>query len=589
MKRIELVDNQTIGLMFPYNEKMIEEIKRLANRRWNAQSRRWEVHLSHLNDVVRILHIDERNVPRQVLQVYEQEWAKTELKLRVGNAVTRISGNRIPIEEIDQCTCFWIEGAEHSAKYKNRQWDGMKHLFQTQGEYRFPTGLLGRVLEVLKNTSADYELEDLRTRPAATLRLKPRGELRDYQEEVTAKSVLAGKGILQVATGAGKTVMAAHIIARLGCRTVFFVHTKDLLYQAKDFFEEILCCPVWQIGDGSVEPFPVTVATIQTVSRAIDKSGIVQDWFPRKVSTEDGADEKDIPDDRIEQVISTIKSAEVIFFDECHHLPAETCFGIALQTDNAYFRFGLSATPYRSDRMDLLIEAAVGEKICKIDSSCLIDQGYLVAPHIRFYRLPVSDAGPNETYHRIYQRYVVRNQVRNAKVAELALQFAKEEKTVLVLVTQVAHGKGLHRLIPDSILLTGRDSSDLRNSVLDNLRNRKQRVVIATTLADEGLDIPSLDVLILAGGGKSETRALQRIGRALRKSEEKETATIIDFLDQVRFLEEHSLRRLEIYRTEPRFAIEIVDLDGDGKGESVKDDSGQRRREPVHRPPAIAG
>ena len=80
MKRIELVDNQTIGLMFPYNEKMIEEIKKLGNRRWNAQTRRWEVHLSHLYDVIRILHVDERNIPRQVLQVYEQEWATTGLK-----------------------------------------------------------------------------------------------------------------------------------------------------------------------------------------------------------------------------------------------------------------------------------------------------------------------------------------------------------------------------------------------------------------------------------------------------------------------------------------------------------------------------
>ena len=69
----------------------------------------------------------------------------------------------------------------------------MKHLFQTQGEYRFPTGLLGRVLEVLKNTGAEYELEDLRTQPASTLRLTPQWPLRDYQEEVVGKAVEAGR------------------------------------------------------------------------------------------------------------------------------------------------------------------------------------------------------------------------------------------------------------------------------------------------------------------------------------------------------------------------------------------------------------
>ena len=81
------------------------------------------------------------------------------------------------------------------------------------------------------------------------------------------------------------------------------------------------------------------------------------------------------------------------------------------------------------------------------------------------------------------------------------------------------------------------------------------RALIATTLADEGLDIPSLDCLILAGGGKSATRAYQRIGRALRPAPDKEEAAILDFFDRAPYLQEHSLERLRLYRHEPAFDV----------------------------------
>jgi len=554
MKRIELVDDQTLGVTFPYNEHMIAEIKRLGSRRWNSQARRWEVHLSHLMEVVNILHIDPRNLPRQVSRKYQQEWEGVGARLIVGNAMTRVCGSDVPMEEIDQITSFPIEGAEHSAKYKRGEWDGMKHLFRIKGEFRFPTGLLGPVVRVLKNLGKEYELEDARSVPTPSLDLSPTGPaLRDYQADAVEVALRAGKGVLQMATGSGKTVVAAHLIARLRCPTFFFVHTKDLLYQARSFLENILGVDIGQAGDGVVDIRAVTVGTIQTASRALGHAGRNGNNGPAQ---EDAA-EDEVPAERLEAVAAAIRDAEVVFFDECHHLPAETCFAIAMEAENAYYRYGLSATPYRSDRMDMMIEAAVGGRICKVDCSDLIARGYLVKPAIRFHRMAAGPEQKNDTYHRIYQREVVRNRERNERIAGLARDYAEAGRTVLVLVNQVRHGQVLQKGIPDAILLTGRDPSELRVSVLDALRERRQKVVIATTLADEGLDIPALDVLILAGGGKSETKALQRIGRALRKTEEKDSAVVSDFLDEARFLNEHSLRRLEIYRTESLFDIRV--------------------------------
>ena len=144
MRRIELVDDQTLGITFPYNERMIEELKKLSNRRWNAQARRWEVHLSHLGDVIRILHVDPRNLPRHVVARYRSEWEGVATKLSVGNAVTRISGSKIPVEEIDAATSFWVEGADHSTKYKRGEWDGNRRSDRPSRVYSYESSRSGR-------------------------------------------------------------------------------------------------------------------------------------------------------------------------------------------------------------------------------------------------------------------------------------------------------------------------------------------------------------------------------------------------------------------------------------------------------------
>ncbi len=77
--------------------------------------------------------------------------------------------------------------------------------------------------------------------------------------------------------------------------------------------------------------------------------------------------------------------------------------------------------------------------------------------------------------------------------------------------------------------------------------------IISTNILDEGVDVPKINVLILASGGKSAIRVLQRVGRALRKKVQGELniASIIDFNHLGnKHLEEHSKERLKIYRKE---------------------------------------
>ena len=91
----------------------------------------------------------------------------------------------------------------------------------------------------------------------------------------------------------------------------------------------------------------------------------------------------------------------------------------------------------------------------------------------------------------------------------------------------------------------------IRHDILEKLRAGEIPSCIATTLADEGLDVRRLSAVIVAGGGKSQTRVYQRIGRALRTFKDasgkvKANAIVILFHHNCRFLDNHgkSIRRL---------------------------------------------
>ncbi len=83
------------------------------------------------------------------------------------------------------------------------------------------------------------------------------------------------------------------------------------------------------------------------------------------------------------------------------------------------------------------------------------------------------------------------------------------------------------------------------------------RIIIATSIFDEGIDIPHLETLIIAGGGKSAIKTTQRIGRVLRKFPGKSKAMVHDFADDCRWLKDHYKERRTIYEDD----FEVVDVE----------------------------
>ena len=143
-------------------------------------------------------------------------------------------------------------------------------------------------------------------------------------------------------------------------------------------------------------------------------------------------------------------------------------------------------------------------------------------------------------------------------MAKTVNHVAKRGLSVLVLVQQYKQGDYLKTLIPNSEFITGKLSSEKRLQYINALR-KGEIVLIATSLADEGLDVRALDSVFLAGGGKSVTKINQRIGRALRKDhngiKQKDKAIVVIYEHNAKYLDKHAKKIRTILKREPEFVV----------------------------------
>ena len=435
------------------------------------------------------------------------------------------------------------------AQQKMPFWDGKKHFF-TKGSRTFSTGLLSYVRDVLDKHHIEYEYNDLRVPPQKGLELPLYNvTLRDYQKQAVELALQRQRGIIKIATGGGKTLVAASLVAKTNVKTLILIHKIEVFYQIIETLEQVLKINVGKIGDGNCDIQKISVGLIQTVARA----------FEPKVKT-DKTDEK-VVKEHYQDIKDFVSQVECIIFDETHHVASDTFQVVIENAPLAFFKWGLSASPWRTDQMDMLIEAGTASKIIDISASKLIDEKQLVPPKV--YLLDFKHqrkTRKGEPYSVIYQEEIDENTERNHLICNLALKSVQQNKSVLVAVTHIDHGeileKMLQRVYPEAIFLHGQSDTKLRRQVLDDLRAKKRMLVVASTIFGEGLNIESLDTLINAKAAASSVDAFQLLGRTLRLSLNKSQAFVVDIFDSgCKYLGAHAQERLRIYATEPRYKL----------------------------------
>ena len=168
--------------------------------------------------------------------------------------------------------------------------------------------------------------------------VKFNGSLREYQKPVVNKCLKRlnsdGGGVLSVFCGYGKTTCLLYIVSKIKVKLLIIVHTGDLMEQWKERIYEFL--PGAKVGiiqqnKVDTEGKDIVIAMVQSIS--------LRDYDP-----------------------SIFKSFGMVVYDEIH-LMATNVFSRSFPKVACKYTFGLSATPYRSDRCDKIFECFIGPVI----------------------------------------------------------------------------------------------------------------------------------------------------------------------------------------------------------------------------------
>ena len=328
-----------------------------------------------------------------------------------------------------------------------------------------------------------------------------------------------------VTHNSGKTILAACLIDFLGLKTLYVVERRELMYQTWDAFKTQTEMSLGLLGDGKFDlAKDITFAMAQTIRS------------------------------KMKELTGFLASTQTLVIDEVQHLNKGVYHQIAVKAP-APFRFGFSATPMRrGDLGDVYLVADTGEIIAEGDRQAIEQEGFLAHPRVFMFTVdqPTLHGG---TYQFAYNTLIVRNDYRNDMIVTAVKKLLKRQCSILILVRHIAHGSILSRLLTShkipSIFVQGADSMQDRQFAKQEI-GKSYQVLIATGIFDEGVDMPLLDAGIMAGGGQSKIKSIQRVGRILRpKPTGSNEVFIIDFKDTGnKYLLRHSAERLQAYEDE---------------------------------------
>ncbi len=374
------------------------------------------------------------------------------------------------------------------------------------GRLVVPRGFARQLCIMARRAGIPFEVVD-RRRVLPDVDFRFTGKLRPFQVEAVEAVLSRDFGTLSAPTGSGKTCMALYCIAQRRQPALVVVHTRELLNQWIERIGAFLGIEpddVGMIGSGKKRIGErITVALVQSLVKCAGD-----------VAPHVGA----------------------LVVDECHRTPSRTLTEAVSAFDSRYM-LGLSATPWRRDRLSRLIFWYLGDVVYEVDRNGLVEQGHLVPVEVVQRETgfeTLKDA--SEQYQAVLSE-LTEDPARNQQIVD---DVARETRTgsgiCLVLSDRKAHAETLREMFRDrgvkAAVLHGGLTARERGRVVDVLRAGKIRVLVATgQLIGEGFDLPALETLVLATPIKFSGRVLQYVGRVLRPAKGKDKATVLDYVD----------------------------------------------------------
>jgi superfamily II DNA or RNA helicase len=381
------------------------------------------------------------------------------------------------------------------------------------------------------------------------------GDLRDYQNRITDKFIshatsggsFGGGGLLDIYTGAGKTVMALNILSRLKKKTLIIVHKGFLVQQWEERIRQYL--PTARIG------------RIQAQVVDVDDKDIV-------IGMLQSLSMKEYHEDQFASFGLTI-------VDEVHHISSEV-FSRSLAKIVTLYTLGLSATMQRKDGLTKVFKMFLGDIVHKEKR----DKEHQVLVKGISYSVDDDEFNEVEYDYRGTPKFstMISKLCSYNHRSEFILDVIKRElerdraQQIIVL----AHNKSLLKYLHDAIehrniatvgyYVGGMKEADLKRSEL-------RKVIIATyAMAAEALDIKSLTTLLLA---TPKTDVVQAVGRILRQKGHQ--PVVLDIIDAHEPFRNQWRKRQAFYRKE-EYEIHTTDSSRYVKGEWDKQVAVRQRK-----------
>ena len=450
-------------------------------------------------------------------------------------------------DDIGRLLRFRPKGYQFAPSYKAERWDGYISLVRHRGgRTYFPAGLVANVLA--QPWAARWEVRDLRKQPPYIEGLYAPGRLTsldEAQEAAVRAATEAGRGVVQYPTGTGKARIIGETVRCLGVPTLVLCDKIDLVHQLAKELSACLGTPIGQIGGGAWAVEPCTVSTYQTLARRIKP------------------DENNKID---REMLGLLNQFQAVICDEGHHSEAKTFANVLKHMNAAYYRLAFSATPFKSytrgkaaDKGTFLqVQAWTGPPIAQLSISDGVETGRIVPVELFVVggcEWPLK-RGPQLNFGDEYQTGIVENQARNALICTIVNALRRAGPTIII-TERIEHGSFLADQLGSPFMHGGVNPGE-RGRHYAAFRAGDIACMVVSKIADEALDLPNVEHLVLAGGGRAPHRQIQRIGRGMRASAGKERVVVFDFIDYGKYIGAHYRRRRRLYDAEP--AYQVVDI-----------------------------
>jgi superfamily II DNA or RNA helicase len=339
--------------------------------------------------------------------------------------------------------------------------------------------------------------------------------LRPYQQEAVDLMLTNYRGVINFATGLGKTLVATHLVQQYKKRALIVCPSDSV---ARQFYDQFVECfgkkKIGFYGGGKKQICEITVGIAASVSK----------------------------------YIAEFQAADLglVIFDETHHTPATTFFDIAEGLRGVGKIYGLTATDYRSDGKDIMITGGCGNVLIRRDIKWGVENGYLAEPYFIVREVSTGGRDFKDDKLKSYKEHILNNIQMKARIEGDARSMMASGKAVLILVDEVAHGEELSKALGIPFA-TGPDKKS--QDYVDQLNAGKIPGLVGTDgKVGEGTDTKNVDVLILANFVASKGPVTQAIGRGLRKQGLKTKCLILDYIPTgSTMLTRHGRNRISFY------------------------------------------